>query len=189
MADDKVSTGSASPLGAGAPAPAQVPILPLRDTVLFPQSALPLAAGRERARRVAVAPRGAARGSSGGLPDDVARGDRLIGVFTQRDASTEEPQEADLHRTGTLATVHKVLKQPDGTVRLVVQGLHRIRITEIAQVRPYLVARIAPVPDVPTSAGDLEVEALARNAGNLFRQVVELSAMLPGARRFLGEHR
>jgi len=75
--------------------------------------------------------------------------------------------------------VHKVLKQPDGTVRLVVQGLHRIRITEIAQVRPYLVARIAPVPDVPTSAGDLEVEALARNAGNLFRQVVELSPMLP----------
>jgi ATP-dependent Lon protease len=164
MADDKVSTGSASPLGAGAPAPEQVPILPLRDTVLFPQSALPLGAGRESSVR---------------LLDDVVRGDRLIGVFTQRDASTEEPQEADLHRTGTLATVHKVLKQPDGTVRLVVQGLHRIRITEIAQVRPYLVARIAPVPDVPTSAGDLEVEALARNAGNLFRQVVELSPMLP----------
>ncbi|HME95854.1 MAG TPA: endopeptidase La [Methylomirabilota bacterium] len=164
MADDKVSTGSASPLGAGAPAPEQVPILPLRDTVLFPQSALPLGAGRESSVR---------------LLDDVVRGDRLIGVFTQRDASTEEPQEADLHRTGTLATVHKVLKQPDGTVRLVVQGLHRIRITEIAQVRPYLVARIAAVPDVPTSAGDLEVEALARNAGNLFRQVVELSPMLP----------
>jgi ATP-dependent Lon protease len=164
MADDKVSTGSASPLGAGAPAPEQVPILPLRDTVLFPQSALPLGAGRESSVR---------------LLDDVVRGDRLIGVFTQRDASTEEPQEADLHRTGTLATVHKVLKQPDGTVRLVVQGLHRIRITEIAQVRPYLVARIAAVPDVPTSAGDLEVEALARHAGNLFRQVVELSPMLP----------
>ena len=164
MADDNVSTGSASPLGAGAPAPEQVPILPLRDTVLFPQSALPLGAGRESSVR---------------LLDDVVRGDRLIGVFTQRDASTEEPQEADLHRTGTLATVHKVLKQPDGTVRLVVQGLHRIRITEIAQVRPYLVARIAAVPDVPTSAGDLEVEALARNAGNLFRQVVELSPMLP----------
>jgi ATP-dependent Lon protease len=164
MADDKVSTGSASPLGAGAPAPEQVPILPLRDTVLFPQSALPLGAGRESSVR---------------LLDDVVRGDRLIGVFTQRDASTEEPQEADLHRTGTLATVHKVLKQPDGTVRLVVQGLHRIRITEITQVRPYLVARIAAVPDVPTSAGDLEIEALARNAGNVFRQVVELSPMLP----------
>jgi ATP-dependent Lon protease len=164
MADDKVSTGSASPFRAGAPIPEQVPILPLRDTVLFPQSALPLGAGRESSVR---------------LLDDVVRGSRLIGVFTQRDAATEEPQEADLHRTGTLATVHKVLKQPDGTVRLVVQGLHRIRIVEMAQVRPYLVARIAEVSEMAPPAGDLEVEALARNAGNLFRQVVELSPMLP----------
>jgi len=164
MADDKVSTGSASPLGAGAPVPEQVPILPLRDTVLFPQSALPLGAGRESSVR---------------LLDDVVRGSRLIGVFAQRDVATEDPQEADLHRIGTLATVHKVLKQPDGTVRLVVQGLHRIRITEMTQVRPYLVARISPVPEIVTPAGDLESEALARNAGNLFRQVVELSPMLP----------
>jgi ATP-dependent Lon protease len=141
-----------------------VPILPLRDTVLFPQSALPLGAGRESSVR---------------LLDDVVRGSRLIGVFTQRDAAAEEPQEADLHRIGTLATVHKVLKQPDGTVRLVVQGLHRIRITEMTQARPYLMARIAEVPEVAPPAGDLEVEALARNAGNLFRQVVELSPMLP----------
>jgi ATP-dependent Lon protease len=164
MADDKVFTGSANPLRAGAPVPEQVPILPLRDTVLFPQSALPLGAGRESSVR---------------LLDDVARGSRLIGVFTQRDATVEEPQEADLHRIGTLATVHKVLKQPDGTVRLVVQGLQRIRIAEITQVRPYLVARIAEVPEVAPSAGDLEIEALARNAGSLFRQVVELSPMLP----------
>jgi ATP-dependent Lon protease len=164
MADDKVSTGSANPLGAGAPVPEQVPILPLRDTVLFPQSALPLGAGRESSVR---------------LLDDVVRGSRLIGVFTQREAATEEPQEADLHRIGTLATVHKVLKQPDGTVRLVVQGLHRIRITEMTQVRPYLVACISPMPEIVTPAGDLEIEALARNAGSLFRQVVELSPMLP----------
>ena len=162
MADDKVSTASASPRGAVVPD--QVPILPLRDTVLFPQAALPLGAGRESSVR---------------LLDDVVRGNRLIGVFTQRDASTEEPQEADLHRVGTLATVHKVLKQPDGTVRLVVQGLHRIRIVEMSQVRPYLVARIAEEPEFGPPAGDLETEALARNAVNLFRQVVELSPMLP----------
>jgi ATP-dependent Lon protease len=108
----------------------------------------------------------------------VVRGGRLIGVFAQRDPATEDPQEADLHRTGTLATVHKVLKQPDGTVRLVVQGLHRIRIVEMTQVRPYLVARIAEAPEVSPPAGDLESEALARNAVTLFRQVVELSPML-----------
>ncbi|MGH7416420.1 MAG: LON peptidase substrate-binding domain-containing protein, partial [Candidatus Rokuibacteriota bacterium] len=92
MADDKVSTGGVNPLSAGGPVPEQVPILPLRDTVLFPQSALPLGAGRESSVR---------------LLEDVIRGGRLIGVFTQRDPSTEDPQEADLHRTGTLATVHK----------------------------------------------------------------------------------
>ena len=164
MADDKLFTASADPRHAGASIPDQVPILPLRDTVLFPQSALPLGAGRESSVR---------------LLEDVVRGNRLIGVFTQRDASTEEPQEADLHRIGTLATVHKILKQPDGSVRLVVQGLHRIRIVELSQVRPYLVARIAEEPELSPPAGDLETEALARNAVNLFRQVVELSPMLP----------
>ena len=164
MADDKMSLAGAVPLSAGAAIPEQVPILPLRDTVLFPQSALPLGAGRE---------------SSVQLLEDVVRGNRLIGVFTQRDPATEDPQEADLHRVGTLATVHKVLKQPDGTVRLVVQGLHRIRIAEMVQVRPYLTARIVQVPELSPPAGDLETEALARNAANLFRQVVELSPMLP----------
>jgi ATP-dependent Lon protease len=164
MADDKVSTASADLRAAGAPVPEQVPILPLRDTVLFPQAVLPLGAGRESSLR---------------LLEDAVRGNRLIGVFTQRDASTEDPQEADLHRIGTLATVHKVLKQPDGTVRLVVQGLHRIRIVEVSHLRPYLVARVAEEPELAPLAGDLETEALARNAANLFRQVVELSPMLP----------
>ena len=164
MADDKVSTASVDLRAAGAPVPEQVPILPLRDTVLFPQAVLPLGAGRESSVR---------------LLEDAVRGNRLIGVFTQRDASTEDPQEADLHRIGTLATVHKVLKQPDGTVRLVVQGLHRIRIVEMSHLRPYLVARVAEEPELAPPAGDLETEALARNAASLFRQVVELSPMLP----------
>ncbi len=164
MAHESVSAASANPLGAGAAVAEQVPVLPLRDTVLFPQSALPLGAGRESSVR---------------LLEDVVRGGRLIAVFTQRDPTTEDPQQADLQRIGTLATVHKVLKQPDGTVRLVVQGLHRIRIVEMVQVRPYLVARIAEVPEQAPGPGDIETEALARNAVTLFRQVVELSPMLP----------
>ena len=164
MTDDKVSLAGAGSLSASAPIPEQVPILPLRDTVLFPQSVLPLGAGRESSVR---------------LLEDVMRGSRIIGVFTQRDPTTEDPQQADLHRVGTLASVHKVLKQPDGTVRLVVQGLHRLRIVEMLQVRPYLAARVVEVPEISSVPGDLEVEALARNAMNLFSQVVELSPMLP----------
>jgi len=163
MADDSKMFAAGLP-GAGVPVPEQVPILPLRETVLFPHSALPLGAGRESSVR---------------LLEDVVRGGRLIGVFTQRDASTEDPQLADLHRIGTLATVHKVLKQPDGTVRLVVQGLRRIRISEIVQVRPYLVGRTTEVFEPQATSGDLEIEALARNAATLFRQVVELSPQLP----------
>jgi ATP-dependent Lon protease len=164
MADDEEYVESANSRNVSVPVPQEVPILPLRDTVLFPQSALPLGAGRESSIR---------------LLEDVTRGNRLIGVFTQRDPSTEDPQEADLHRVGTLASVQKLLKQPDGTVRLMVQGLRRIQIVEMVRARPYLQARVTEVPEVSPAAGDLEAEALGRNVGTLFRQVVELSPMLP----------
>jgi ATP-dependent Lon protease len=144
--------------------PDELAVLPLRDTVLFPQSILPLAAGRP---------------SSLSLIEDATRTGQLIGVFTQRDPTTEDPQDADLHRIGTLAAIHKVLKQPDGTVRLVVQGLVRVRLEEVTQVRPHLKARVAEPIEVSPPAGDLETEALVRNAATLFRQIVALSPLLP----------
>ena len=163
MADERTPAG-----GAQKDAPVAVPdelaILPLRDTVLFPQSILPLAAGR--------AP-------SLSLIEDASRGGHLIGVFTQRDPTTEEPQGSDLYRIGTLAAIHKVLKQPDGTVRLVVQGLARIRLTDVTQVRPYLKARVEGAAEASPPVGDLEGEALVRNTSALFRQIVGLSPLLP----------
>jgi ATP-dependent Lon protease len=148
----------------GSTMPETLPILPLRDSVLFPQAVLPLGAGRQSSLRL--------------LEEAVSRS-RAIGVVTQRDPAADEPQQADLHRVGTLATIHRVLKQPDGTVRLVVQGMRRFRIVEVTQLRPYLVARVEEAPDIMPVAGDLEAEALARSAANLFRQVVELSPALP----------
>jgi ATP-dependent Lon protease len=162
MADEKVLAGT--PKDAETVVPDELAVLPLRDTVLFPQSILPLAAGRA---------------SSLQLIEDAAREDRLIGVFTQRDPATEEPQGSDLHRVGTLAAIHKVLKQPDGTVRLIVQGLSRVRLGEVAQVRPYIKARVEPLAEVSPPPGDLETEALVRNASTLFRQIVSLSPLLP----------
>ena len=143
--------------------PLSLALLPLRDTVLFPQSILPLAAGRAASLK---------------LIEEAARGDRTIGVITQRDPAAEEPRRADLHRIGTVATIHKVVKQPDGTLRLVVQGLRRFRILELTQTRPYLLARVEEMDEV-AAAGDLETEALVRNATTLFRQIVELSPLLP----------
>src|SRR6266508_3264230 len=159
MADEKITAAEPSVV-----LPDELALLPLRDTVLFPQSILPLAAGRR---------------SSLNLIEDAVRGGQLIGVFTQRDPATEEPQGADLYRIGTLAAIHKVLKQPDGTVRLIVQGLARVRLADVVQVRPYLKARVEEPAEVPPPAGDLETEELVRNASTLFLEVVALSPLLP----------
>jgi ATP-dependent Lon protease len=111
--------------------PAEIPALPLRDTVLFPNSFMPLAVARE---------------SSVKLIDDAIAGGKLIGVFTQTDPSREEPGEADLHPIGTLTHIHKMFKLPDGSLRLIVQGLTRIRLVRIASSTPYLRAEIVETP-------------------------------------------
>ena len=144
--------------------PEIVSVLPLRDAVLFPHAVMPLGAGRESSVR---------------LIEDAMSGSRTLGTFGQLVASVDAPQESDLHRIGTYTTIHKVFKQPDGSVRLVVQGVTRIRLLEIVQTRPFLRARVEEVPDIMPVAGDLEAEALTRNATTLFRQIVELSPLLP----------
>ena len=164
MAKTTIGSGAAAELEAGGTVPEVLSILPLRDTVLFPQAVIPLAAGRETSVR---------------LIEDAARGGRLIGVFGQRDPSVEDPQQGDLSRVGTAATILKVVKQPDGIVRLVVQGIARVRIVEMVQTRPFLTARVEVVEETLPAAGDLETEALMRNAVTLFRQIVELSPFLP----------
>jgi len=144
--------------------PEIVSVLPLRDAVLFPHAVMPLGAGRESSVR---------------LIDDAMGAGRKIATFGQLVAAVDAPQESDLHRIGTYATIHKVFKQPDGSVRLAVQGLSRIRLVEIVQIQPFLRARVEEVPDMMPAAGDLEAEALTRNATTLFRQIVELSPLLP----------
>ena len=96
--------------------PPELPILPLRDTVLFPNSFMPLAVARESSVR---------------LIDDAIGGGRLIGVFTQRDATVEEPGQEDLFPVGTATHVHKMFKLPDGSLRLIVQGLARLTLDEV----------------------------------------------------------
>src|SRR3954463_16667028 len=96
--------------------PSELPILPLRDTVLFPNSFMPLAVARESSVR---------------LIDDAIANGKLIAVFTQRDASVEEPGQADLHVVGTATHIHKMFKLPDGSLRLIVQGLSRLTLAEI----------------------------------------------------------
>ncbi|HEY3159587.1 MAG TPA: endopeptidase La [Vicinamibacterales bacterium] len=143
--------------------PDELPILPLRDTVLFPNSFMPLAVARESSVR---------------LIDEAISGGKLIGVFTQRDATVEEPQQGDLYSLGTASHIHKMFKLPDGSLRLIVQGLARLRLDEVTSVRPYLRARVSLAPETGADAQHLEIDALLRNIRANFQQVVSLSPLL-----------
>ena len=138
-------------------------ILPLRGTVIFPQAVMPLAVGRPASVR---------------LIQEALQGSRIIGAVMQRDPSEDAPRAHGLHTIGTATVIEKALKQPDGTLRLVVQGLARFRITDVVQETPFLRARIQRLTDEAPSAA-LEVEALARTASSLFQKVVALSPTLP----------
>src|SRR5438876_2333732 len=143
--------------------PSELPILPLRDTVLFPNSFMPLAVARESSVR---------------LIDDAIANGKLIAVFTQRDAAVEEPTQADLFSVGTATHIHKMFKLPDGSLRLIVQGLARLTLDEIVSTRPYVRARVHQAPEDTHDTDVIEIDALARNIKTNFQQVVSLSPLL-----------
>ena len=143
--------------------PAELPILPLRDTVLFPNSFMPLAVAREASVR---------------LIDEATATGRMIGVFTQREAATEEPLQEDLYPIGTATHIHKLFKLPDGSLRLIVQGLARIRLDHLVHTRPYLRALVSPAEEELREEDHLEIDALQRNIKSNFQQVVSLSPLL-----------
>ncbi len=142
--------------------PEVLPILPVRDTVLFPGAVLPLTVGRE---------------SSLALVNALDGEDKQLGVVAQLDPRVEDPAAADLHKVGTLAKVHKTVKMPNGNVVIFLEGLQRIQITELITLRPYLRARVEAQPDI-NGESDAELEALQRNAQDLFRDVVSHSPQL-----------
>ncbi|HEX7086437.1 MAG TPA: LON peptidase substrate-binding domain-containing protein, partial [Vicinamibacterales bacterium] len=143
--------------------PPELPVLPLRDTVLFPNSFMPLAVARESSVR---------------LIDEAIANGKLIGVFTQRDPAMDEPLQADLYPVGTATHIHKMFRLPDGSLRLIVQGLSRIRLDEITTIKPYLRAKVTAVTDGEREEDRLEIDALMRNIKSSFQKVVSLSPLL-----------
>ena len=143
--------------------PAQLPILPLRDTVLFPNSFMPLAVARESSVR---------------LVDRAVADDMRVGVFTQRDAALEAPRQQDLFPVGTLTHIHKMFKLADGSLRLIVQGVARVRLDAVVSTDPFLRADVSPAEEVAREEDRLEIDALQRNIKNNFQQVVSLSPLL-----------
>ncbi len=156
------STNDPPEEGSGPKFPDALPILPLRGVVVYPQTAVPLTVGQPRSIR---------------LVDDVVAGDKLVGLVTALNPELETPGPADLYRTGTIATVHRLLRAPDGTVRLLVQGISRFRLGEFIQEEPYLKAKILPAPEIVEQG--LEIDALARNARDQFRQITQMIPSFP----------
>src|SRR5437763_2583714 len=138
-----------------------LPILPVRDTVLFPHAVLPLTVGRE---------------SSVQLINSLGE-DKTIVVVAQREARVDAPQASDLYTVGTLAVVHKVVKMPNQSLFVFAEGLERVRLTEFTQLTPFMRGRVDPVPEaIPPKSS--EVEALQRNVLTLFQQIVAGSPTL-----------
>lgn len=142
--------------------PDELPILPVRDTVLFPGAVMPLTVGRE---------------SSLALLDSLPGTEKLLGVVAQLDPRIEVPTGTDLHSVGSLAKVHKMVRMPNGNVVAFLEGLERIRVREIIGLSPFLQARVIAQPDVEDER-DAEWTALERNVQDLFREVVERSPQL-----------
>lgn len=149
--------------GTNSTIPSELPILPLKGVVVYPLTVLPLNVGQARSLR---------------LVDDVVKEtNRLIGLVTIKNDKFEDAGPDDLHEIGTAAVIHRMLRAPDGTVRLIVQGMERIRIKEYSSLEPYLKAKIELAPEKIDKS--VEIEALTRNTVELFRKLVNLSQTLP----------
>ena len=142
--------------------PATLPVLPLKETVVFPDSMTPLAIGQERSIK---------------LIEDVVSGERALALVAVRDPDADPPNWNDLYEIGTAARVHKMMRVPDGTLRVLVTGAHRVRLERQVQTEPYLVGEFVEAPDVLEESR--EVDALTRNVQGLFARIIGLVPYLP----------
>jgi ATP-dependent Lon protease len=143
--------------------PDELPILPLRGVVVYPQTIIPLTVGQPRSIK---------------LVDEAISGSRMIGLITSKDPNLETPGPDDIYRIGTMASIHRLFRAPDGTIRMLVQGISRIEVDEFTTTEPYLKAKVhAASEEVEKS---IEVEALTRNVVGLFTRLAELVPSIPG---------
>jgi len=147
--------------GDGVSVPPELPILPLRGTVLYPELILPIMVGRKRSVR---------------LIDEAMEKDRIIGVVTQKRSEIEDPKEDEMHRFGVAALILRMIREVDGSQRVIVQGISRIKIQEYIQKDPYYKAKVEAVTE--SSVEGVEIDAMMINLKNLFQKAVEYAPYL-----------
>ncbi len=144
------------------PVPAELPLLPLKDTVVYPLTVYPLVIGKERSVR---------------LINDVTVGDKILGLTAQKRPDTEASAIDDIYAVGTMARILQMIKVPDGTLRVLVQGIERIRITNFIQTDPFIRARVTALPDKQEKT--VELEALMRGVSEVFQKMISLTPNMP----------
>ncbi len=144
--------------------PQELPVLPVRDAVIFPHAVIPLTVGREASVR---------------LINDVQQGDGMLVVLTQRDKRVDTPGPPDLYDVGTVSMVHRVMKTPEGNLFVIIMGVSRTRVLRFVQLDPYLRAAIDPMPDDREDEGVIDFQALRRTVIGQFERIIKLSPQLP----------
>lgn len=149
--------------------PNSLPILSLRNTVLFPGVVIPITAGRDKSIK---------------LINDANKGSKVVGVVSQKDESIENPTGKDLFKTGTVARILKVLKMPDGNTTVIIQGKKRFQIEEVVSEEPYLTATIKDVPEARPAAKNKEFNAIIDSIKELSLQIIKDSPNIPSEASF-----
>jgi len=149
--------------------PNTLPILSLRNTVLFPGVVIPITAGRDKSIK---------------LIDDANKGSKVIGVVAQKDEEVEDPTGADIHETGTVARILRVLKMPDGNTTVIIQGKKRFKVDEVVTEEPYMTATISEVPELRPAVKNKEFEAIVDSIKDLALQIIKDSPNIPSEASF-----
>jgi ATP-dependent Lon protease len=139
-----------------------LPVMPLKDTVIFPDTLLPLAVGQPRSVQ---------------LIDDILRGDKQVVLVAAKSPDIETPMPDDVYRVGVLASIQKMIKAPDGTLRIIAQGIRRVTVDRYTAEQPYLRADVSDLPDVVEES--TELEALQRNLVSVYTRIIQLVPNLP----------
>lgn len=144
--------------------PEILPILPLRNTVLFPGVVLPISVGRDKSLK---------------LVRDAYAGTKIIGTIAQKDSNTDEPLEKDLHSIGTVAQIIRILEMPDGSTSVIIQGKKRFQLGEMVKEDPYFVAKVSGLEEIKPIRKDSEYDALVGSLKDISLRIIKLSSNIP----------
>ena len=149
--------------------PPELPILPLRNTVLFPGVVIPITVGRDRSIR---------------LIQDVYRGTKTLGVVSQKDGQIEEPRADDLNSIGTIATIIRMLRMPDGSTTAIIQGKKRFEVLEMVKLEPYFTARVKEFEEIRPAKDDKSFQALVSSLKDMATEIIKQSPQIPTETQF-----